>query len=321
VKAYGDVWHVRIRRDMDGTSVDLAPVDTLPIPASSAWRGVIFLKSSMVRPAFEWTSPSDSHCFKPRSFFVITHKIRSMTTLTPSLIELASWILATELMRRAPRLLRVVETHPGGGQYDCLSIVRTDLDHHLCVFNRLGSFTAFKRFDSGHDCWTQINVWDRIATGESTRSVLDEICTILHLPIPSPLPAATPFSLTYRVITAMLRIKTFSPVRWSCSNGFLDSSGFEGCGIRNDLFSAFPTVQVPLGSEKSKDSSLSRATDFWFFCCKDEPIICFEIAGRAYSTKGVMIELHPKYARRRSIYDVVAELHARFFEGASNLSL
>jgi type III secretion system-like peptide-binding chaperone len=244
-----------------------------------------------------------------------------MTTLTPSLIELASWTLATELMRRAPKLLRIVETHPGGGQYDCLSIIRTDRNLHLCALNRLGSFTAFGRFDSGHDCSSQIDVWDRIARGDSTRILVDEICRTLHLPGPSPLPAATNVSLTYRVITAMLRTKTFSPVRWSCLNGFHDSSGFEGCGIRNDLFSAFPTVQVPLSSEKSKDSSLSRATDFWFFCCKDEPIICFEIAGRAYSTKGVMIELQPKYARRRSIYDVVAELHARFFGDASNLSI
>jgi hypothetical protein len=244
-----------------------------------------------------------------------------MPTLTPSLIELASWTLATELMRRAPDLLRIIETHPGGGQYDCLSIVRTDRDHHLCAFNRLGSFTAFKRFDFGHDCWTQINVWDHIARGESTRSILDEICTILCLPLRSPLPTVTPVSLTYRVITATLRTKTFSPANWNCLNGFLDSSGLGGCGIRKDLFSPFATVPAPLSSEKSKNSTLARASDFWFLCCNDEPIICLETAGRAYSTKGAMIELQPEYARRRNICDVVAELHARFLGVASNLSI
>ena len=55
-----------------------------------------------------------------------------MTTLTPALTELASWTLATEVMRRAPELLRIIETHPGGGQYDCLSMVRI-VPHLLCV--------------------------------------------------------------------------------------------------------------------------------------------------------------------------------------------
>jgi hypothetical protein len=124
--------------------------------------------------------------------------------LTPSLIELASWTLASELIRRAPKRLHIAEMHPGGGQYDCLSIFRTDLECDVCTFNRVGSFTAFKWFDNGHDraCWTQIDVWDRVARGDSTRDILDEICNLIRLPTPSPLPAGTATSLTYRVITA-----------------------------------------------------------------------------------------------------------------------
>ena len=133
--------------------------------------------------------------------------------LTPALIELASWTLATEMIRRAPKLLYIMETHPGGGQYDCLSIVRTDLHEWICAFNRVGSFTAFRWFDSGRDCdsMLQIDVWDRIAKRDSTREILDEICNLVRLPIPSPLPAGTAASLTYRVITAALRMKTFAP--------------------------------------------------------------------------------------------------------------
>ena len=98
--------------------------------------------------------------------------------LTPALIELASWTLATEMIRRAPKLLYIMETHPGGGQSDCLTIVRTDLQKWICVFNRIGSFTAFGWFDSGRDCDSklQIDVWGRIAKGDSTREMIDEIC-------------------------------------------------------------------------------------------------------------------------------------------------
>jgi hypothetical protein len=119
----------------------------------------------------------------------------------------------------------------------------------------------------------------------------------------------------------MLRIKTFSPVRWCCLNGVLDSSGVGGCEIRRGLFAPFPAVKAPSNSERSEDQVLSRATDFWFLCCGDEPVICLETSGRAYSTKGLMIELQPEYAKRRNIYDVVAEIHTRFLAGTAQAML
>jgi hypothetical protein len=85
---------------------------------------------------------------------------------------------------------------------------------HISIFVRLTEAEVsqlFGAFDSnafGNDRWTQINVWERIARGESTRNDLDDICALPRLQVPSPLPAATPASLTYRVITAMLRAKT-----------------------------------------------------------------------------------------------------------------
>jgi hypothetical protein len=63
------------------------------------------------------------------------------------------------------KVVVIIETHPGGGQYDCLSIVRTDLPKCICAFNRVGSLTASSWFDSGRDCDSkpQIDAWDRIA--------------------------------------------------------------------------------------------------------------------------------------------------------------
>jgi hypothetical protein len=229
--------------------------------------------------------------------------------LTPALIELASWTLATEMIRRAPKLLYIMETHPGGGQYDCLSIVRTDLPKWICAFNRVGSLTAFSWFDSGRDCDSrpQIDVWDRIAKGDSTQEILDEICNLVRLPIPSPLPAGTAASLTYRVITEALRMKTFVPKRWICLNGVCDSSGFMDSGIRRKLFSYFPSVEPPSESEESYNPHPLR---YWFLCCDDEPMICLETTGRGYSRNGVMIDLKSIYARRHNLYDVVAEIRA-----------
>ena len=62
-----------------------------------------------------------------------------MKSLDQRLVYLQSWWIASELVRGHPSL-KVVETHPGGGQYDCLSIVTTE--HYtvtLIDLNRSGS--------------------------------------------------------------------------------------------------------------------------------------------------------------------------------------
>src|ERR1700738_2450400 len=82
-------------------------------------------------------------------------------------------------------------------------------------------------------------------------------------------------SVLFRTVTPNLRR------RWCCLNGVLDSSGFGGCEIRRVLFAPFPAVKAPSNSERSEDPVLSRATDFWFLCCEDEPVICLETSGRA----------------------------------------
>jgi hypothetical protein len=40
--------------------------------------------------------------------------------INKQLMEIASWRLLTEMVRRSPDL-RIYELHPGGGQYDCLA--------------------------------------------------------------------------------------------------------------------------------------------------------------------------------------------------------
>lgn len=40
-----------------------------------------------------------------------------------SVLEAASWRLASELVRRHPDTTRLIRAHPGGGQSDCLWLV------------------------------------------------------------------------------------------------------------------------------------------------------------------------------------------------------
>src|SRR6266852_4486523 len=79
-----------------------------------------------------------------------------------------TWTIVAQLFRRQGHLgfLRVLETHPGGGQYDCLSLYlvakpdgliyggRGSSRRHLCDFNQ-GS-GRLRVFDVGRDGQTTV---------------------------------------------------------------------------------------------------------------------------------------------------------------------
>ena len=60
------------------------------------------------------------------------------------IVEAASWRIATEICRRSPEI-KIRHTRPGGGMYDCLSLVGPSKSH--AHFNRVGSFHVFNRLD------------------------------------------------------------------------------------------------------------------------------------------------------------------------------
>lgn len=61
--------------------------------------------------------------------------------ISQQLKEILSWRLVSETVRRAPNRLRIYELHPGGGQYDCLSLNTID-GIGIADLNRAGMFHA-----------------------------------------------------------------------------------------------------------------------------------------------------------------------------------
>lgn len=135
-----------------------------------------------------------------------------------SLREIASWVIASELVRRAPKRLRLIQTHPGGGQYDCLTVMEGP--DSVCDFNRQGSL----HFANNSSDAAPIDIWLRMICQPSPKQVLDEISVRLRIPIPEKLPAGNAASLTYRVIARVLKLSVFGAEQWRCLNGFHDSS-------------------------------------------------------------------------------------------------
>jgi len=77
-----------------------------------------------------------------------------------SLLEAASWRLASELVRRHPSAVRLIRAHPGGGQYDCLCVVphETGLEGGVNL-NRNGTIQVQHRFDGRTPQWDPVE-WD-----------------------------------------------------------------------------------------------------------------------------------------------------------------
>lgn len=110
------------------------------------------------------------------------------------LLEAASWRLAAELLRRSPARLRLIETHPGGGQYDCLTLLdRAHLGDGEAVgslyLNRVGRAHVFSRFDgtpldlpANDGGPISFEVWPALMAAEDPRDVVRDVAARAGLP-------------------------------------------------------------------------------------------------------------------------------------------
>lgn len=159
-----------------------------------------------------------------------------------SILEAASWRLTAELVRRYPDRFSVIETHPGGGQYDCITLVDRNKNSNLSTIdlNRAGSIWVHRR---DHSSWTWRHCWQELVTTDDLRPQVDRLCVRAGLPPAGlahadRLPTSTRSVVAYRMIAAFLAHQVFSRARWQCLNGYLDSSGMSG-GVRDHSSTTF----------------------------------------------------------------------------------
>ena len=136
------------------------------------------------------------------------------------LVEIASWRIVSELTRRYPGKVNVLETHPGGGQYNCLSLFDKK-QKHIADFNRAGRFHVFYSYE-GVEQREPFEIWPAMMGEYDQKRVLDKVSDDLGLPIPAKLPAAVPSTVVYRFIASFLSHEVFGIQSWCCVNGVLD---------------------------------------------------------------------------------------------------
>lgn len=188
--------------------------------------------------------------------------------------------------------------------YDCLCVL--DGTHPVSELNRQGRL-HIGRMDGQPSASVSMDVWPRLATGETPRVILDEWCRHIHLPVPIPLPPGTPASLTYRIIAACLKQRIFDAGTWRCVNGFLDTSGWSG-GVRDELFARFPGARARLRVAEHDDVLQAPAYRFWFLVRDEEPEVCLETTGTSWLPNGSSHDLVTEYRRDRNMHATAALL-------------
>lgn len=191
-------------------------------------------------------------------------------SMNPQLVEIASWHIISEFQHRYPNKFKVIETHPGGGQYDCLSLYDVQQKELVADLNRRGSFHASngKRIT---------DIWQKTINTSNLEPVLEEIRQMLGLPEIKAIPLYTPTTIVYEFIAVFLANKTLQSDGWECRNGNYDTSG-DGGGVVRD-FEDFPKAQEQLKIKLDDDILRQPAYRFWFIRKNDKPLLCLETSG------------------------------------------
>ena len=225
------------------------------------------------------------------------------------LIEVLSWKIVSEFMRCFPGKFKIIETHPGGGQYDCLSIV-DGKDTVLAHFNRKGQLTIFHKCDPStfmaiDRSTPPVDIWKSFLTVDrSIKEHLSHLLSLLNLTLPKPRPPSTPEILVYRFIAGVLKYTMYCGTRWGCRNGFVDTSGYGG-GIAKDYFTHFTKAKERLHIRKPNDLSGIPAYRYWFILKQENPVACLETNGTLWTVDDKSFRLQDIYKHDHRIWNLI----------------
>ena len=172
-----------------------------------------------------------------------------------------AWGIAAELVRRHPGDLQIIETHPGGGQYSCVSVYPSPLRSpavldmnvdpgahltHASWFDRMG-----ERFN-----WLEV-----LLAADRRQYVVEQVERAEGLHVPATSPSTTEQSVGPLLVAAFLQRTVLGRRGWTTANAVSDDD--YGAGIRTDLLEHFPTATEMLGMP-TDDAEIKRWYPVWF---------------------------------------------------------
>ena len=197
----------------------------------------------------------------------------------------ASWDIAARLADVGPPDLRVYETHPGGGQYDCLTLAgeRCRID-----INRSGSLHVHRGADVG-----PLAGRDRIGEPDGTAQLAEQIGAAFGWRMDSP--NMTARSLTYRLLARVLAARVHDDSAWDARGQYLDTAGMGG-GLRWPL--------------PSPEMGRIPANQVWVLTRDEEPL-SWLWDGWAWNARGDRSDLVSRFIDGERIDELAAALTER----------
>lgn len=223
--------------------------------------------------------------------------------LSSQLIEITSWRVVSEMFRCYPNSFRLAETHPGGGQYDCLSLYDMN-NQEIMSFNRGGSLHYFMNAKTGRSIQgSDSDFWEKAACHDDIKRLVTEVLETVGLTWPTVRPVSTPLILTYRYIAEFLTHALFGKTRWKCINGYCDTSGYSPGRVKD--LDAFPSAKDKLRSMPEKFGDL--AYNSWIIKQDDDPLLCLTEDGFLFDRKNRIFSLQKLYLEDRRVWHMIIE--------------
>lgn len=229
--------------------------------------------------------------------------------LQQRMINLQSWWVASEFMRRHPEL-ELIETHPGGDQYDCLTILVTERPEELHIsLNRLGRIHAYAKEAPPFD-WGRFGIQYPIEwSGESRlddRRMLPRLLEqAVGLSSPSQTPVTTSKTLTFRVIYQLLLFAFNESQAWEVRNaafGSRGSSSYSTSDLFADIASARSSLVHYAQEAKQKES-------FWAVLCDNRCVGLLQENATLHRPNAEPVNLMKIYnANKRDILPTAMEI-------------
>lgn len=193
--------------------------------------------------------------------------------IKPNLKSALSWAIVAEIIRRHGdrETLRVLQTHPGGGQYDCLSFYRLrDCTAGVYAPGNAIALGDVNRQSGNFRTW--IGPWqdsypwlDEWLTAIDPSAVVDRICELTDLSPIKQVPVTSRQTFGIRLISALVGVRALQRDYLDVRMGYIDSSGIGGSGT-DKLLREF----TALLSDETGQAGMGQAAACWMVYKGDE---------------------------------------------------
>lgn len=215
-----------------------------------------------------------------------------------------SWWIASELVRRHPDLV-IHESHPGGGMYDCLTLLAADARTPVAQINRAGSVQVSATSDFSVR-------WDQVMSAPSPHAVVKQIEAAAALRPPAHAPRSTRKTLAYRFIAAALNATFNDRHAWDARNEFIDTSDWwPGDAELHGYLETFPQAINDMRSSPQIGLWHEPESHFWALLRDEEPVALVSIESKLY-VRDRTIDLRTEHSTGKSMQSIVATVLAEF---------